>query len=346
MSQFTILIIKCGAAGDVIRTTSILKGLKKKYPSCRITWITSSTNLPLIQHNPLIDVKLALTEHILDELPEFFDLVISLDDELAQCKIAALKGKNKLIGAYLNENNQRTYTLDTEQWFGMGLLRPKEKGGKEKADQLKKENKKTYQQHLSEMLNVEPSEPILVYSEKERSFAQQFFDHHKLKNHDLIIGLNTGAGGRWKYKKLTEEKTAELALQLQQAFGAKVILFGGPEEMERNKKIMHLTGNKVIDAGCHHSLLAFAALLDLCSILISSDSLAMHIGIALKKQVIAFFGPTPSAEIELYGRGAKLIGHVPCIVCYLSDCDVRPTCMDTITPKEIIEQVKQLISYP
>lgn len=344
MNPFTILIIKCGAAGDVIRTTSILKGLKKKHSLCMITWITSKTNLPLIQQNPLIDVKLALTEHILDELP--FDLVISLDDELAQCKIAALKGKNNLIGAYLNENNQRVYTLDAEQWFGMGLLRPTEKGGKEKADQLKKENKKTYQQHLSEILNVESSEPILVYSEKERSFAHLFFDHHRLSKNDLIIGINTGAGGRWKYKKLTEEKTAELALQLQQAFGAKVILFGGPEEVERNKNIMHLTGNKVIDAGCHHSLLEFSALIDLCSILISSDSLAMHIGIALKKQVIAFFGPTPSAEIELYGRGAKIIGHVPCIVCYLSDCDVRPTCMDTLTSKEIIEQVKQLISYP
>ncbi|MBI4453993.1 lipopolysaccharide heptosyltransferase I, partial [Candidatus Woesearchaeota archaeon] len=35
-----ILVIKLGAIGDVIRTTTILHGLKAKYKNCKIDWIT------------------------------------------------------------------------------------------------------------------------------------------------------------------------------------------------------------------------------------------------------------------------------------------------------------------
>ncbi len=38
--KFKILIIKLDAVGDVLRTTSILKPLKKKYPDCFIVWCT------------------------------------------------------------------------------------------------------------------------------------------------------------------------------------------------------------------------------------------------------------------------------------------------------------------
>ena len=46
---FKILIIKLGALGDVIRTTSILKGLKEKYPNCKIDWVTYKYCFELLQ---------------------------------------------------------------------------------------------------------------------------------------------------------------------------------------------------------------------------------------------------------------------------------------------------------
>ena len=65
------------------------------------------------------------------------------------------------------------------------------------------------------------------------------------------------------------------------------------------------------DAGLH-SLREFAAVINRCAVLVSSDSLAMHFGVALNKRLVVFFGPTSAAEIELYGLGEKLTAPLEC----------------------------------
>ena len=81
---------------------------------------------------------------------------------------------------------------------------------------------------------------------------------------------------------------------------------------------------RIIDAGCDNSLMEFASLVNLCSLLVTSDSLALHIGVALKKKIVAFFCPTPSAEIELYGMGIKIVPNIGCLCCYKPKCDIPP----------------------
>ncbi len=49
----------------------------------------------------------------------------------------------------------------------------------------------------------------------------------------------------------------------------------------------------------------------------------MHIGIALQRPLIAFFGPTSDAEIDLFGLGEKIVTPLSCSRCYLADCDVK-----------------------
>ncbi|MBI2660063.1 lipopolysaccharide heptosyltransferase I, partial [Candidatus Woesearchaeota archaeon] len=45
-----ILVIKLGALGDVIRTTAILPGLKARYKSCRIDWVTKKGSSDFLQN--------------------------------------------------------------------------------------------------------------------------------------------------------------------------------------------------------------------------------------------------------------------------------------------------------
>ena len=328
-----ILVIKLGAIGDVIRTTTILPGLKAKYKNCTIDWVTKKESFDILKNNNSIG-KIYLINNKLRN--KKYDLVINLDDDYEACKLASSINSKKIIGAYLDKNKLR-YTNDSALWFDMGLL---SRFGKQKADQLKAKNKKAYQEIMYKILNLKynEQEPILNLDKKSLNFGKKFAIRNKIKKSDKIIGINTGAGGRWKDKKLSIEKTSELIDKLNnQIKNSKILLFGGPEEKKRNKKIKNLVKADIIDAGCDNSLTEFASLVNLCNVLVTSDSLALHIGVALKKKIVVFFGPTSSNEIELYGRGIKIIPKIGCLCCYKSKCDITPE----YDVDEMVKAVKQ-----
>lgn len=331
-----ILIIKLGAIGDVIRTTSILQGLKAKYKNCRIDWVAKKESFDILKNNNLMDnVYLIGNSH---SIKSSYELVICLDDDYEACKLASKVNFKKIIGSYL-DNSQKTYTNDSSLWFDMGLI---SKFGKQKADILKAKNRKTYQAIMYKILGLDykKQEPILILDKKSLQFAEKFTKENNIKKNDLIIGINTGAGGRWEDKKLSIGKTAELIDKLNnQIKNARLILFGGPEEKERNEQIKETIKTKIIDAGCDNSLMEFASLVNLCGILVTSDSLALHIGTALKKKIVAFFYPTSANEIELYGRGVKIIWEGKSYCSYQAKCKYPPK----IGIKKIINAVKKLI---
>ena len=76
---------------------------------------------------------------------------------------------------------------------------------------------------------------------------------------------------------------------------------------------------------------------------VSGDTLSLHIAIALKKKVVALFGPTCAQEIELYGRGIKIVSSKGCTPCYKHKCSKEPICMDLISAKEVFNVIQKLI---
>jgi heptosyltransferase-2 len=77
-------------------------------------------------------------------------------------------------------------------------------------------------------------------------------------------------------------------------------------------------------------------------VVITSDTLGMHLAIAAKKKIVALFGPTCPQEIDLYGRGAKLFKSVSCSPCYKQTCpDAK--CMKEILPGRVLEETRRLI---
>ena len=59
-----ILIIKLGAAGDVIRTTPILRKLRKIYPDAKIDYLTTKWSKEAITLNPNIDEIIAVDDDV------------------------------------------------------------------------------------------------------------------------------------------------------------------------------------------------------------------------------------------------------------------------------------------
>jgi ADP-heptose:LPS heptosyltransferase len=99
-----ILVIKCRAQGDVLRTTALLPALKRKYPRSFMAWLVDGESRDLLQHNPYIDLLLTFDlEDILPLLIEQFDVLISLDKEPGPAALAARVRAHQKLGFGLND---------------------------------------------------------------------------------------------------------------------------------------------------------------------------------------------------------------------------------------------------
>jgi len=307
-----ILIVKIGAIGDVLRTTSILRGLREKYKGATIDWLTSEFGKEILNNNHLINHVYTWQEK--DKLGQY-DLVIGLEDGFEACQlVSTIKPKN-ILGAYV-ENGKITYTPSA--WFDMSAI---SRFGLEKANKLKAKNKKTFQEHMAELLEVRAGEYAFELTQEEIEYGWEIVEPD-------TIGLNTGAGKRWQQKALSIDKTIELIKKLNKS----CIILGGEEEQDRNEKISKATNMPISGS---HSLRNFAGIINACSAVITSDSLAMHFAIALKKPLVVFFGPTSPTEIELYGLGKKVYPDMDCLSCYKKQCDKKPNCLDLISVEEL-----------
>ena len=344
-----IAVLKVGALGDVLRTTALLPGFRRLYPGLDLTWVTSAQALPLLEGNPLVQRTVDYREPGPREWAGLnYDWVISLDDDVEVCRLASKLSCRRLSGSYADGAGELRYTSDLEEWFGMGRLRRPEDGGLERANQLKRINTDDYgsilYRGLGLPLPVEP--PALTVPEEDKARVRDWIRANNLAARTLI-GLNTGAGDRWKYKSWGIDQTVELARQLSHRPGTAAVVLGGEAERSRNQEIAARAGSPgVIAAPCDLSLLSFAALIGNLAVLVTSDSLAMHIGIALERPVVAFFGPTSSSEINLFGRGEKIATQLECRCCYLPDCDVRPHCMQSISVERMSAAVLHSIGAP
>ncbi len=332
-----ILIIKLGAMGDVIRSTHILGGLKTKYPGCHITWVTARGSGELLLNINSVDKTIELSAESAAYLAAVkFDLVLSLDPSLEAAGLAENICSKQKKGFGLDPAG-KLYPLNKEarEWFLTGIF-----------DDLKKANKKTYQEMVSDVTGIKEknSRMIVNLSEKEKQSGADFLAENKIPGDKPVIGINTGAGGRWKLKRWTREGFLELINLINSKTEASILLFGGPLEKNRNLWLMEKAPSVLFDTGTGNSPRNFLSLLNLCDIVVSGDTFAMHAAVGLGKKTVALFGPTSSSEIELYSMGEKIVSPAECVCCYKEECDKNPSCMQLITPEKVYETIRRLLS--
>jgi heptosyltransferase-2 len=275
---------------------------------------------------------------------ERFDWVISLDDEEPLCRLASRVPAERRSGAHLDPATEaRAYSEDSAPWFDMGLLSVH---GKDEADRLKAANVRSHPEILCTMLGLAVGEPLLPADPQSEAAVAARLERLELGDGPLV-GLNTGAGGRWRSKALPEERVAELVRELDRRIPGQpsFLVLGGPDEAERNARILaELSGPeapRVVDAGADNELLEFSALVARCALLVTSDSLALHVAIGRRVPVVAFFAPTSAAEIELYGRGEKVVSTAPDACSYRPDADTSTLTVERLA-RAVLRQLGRL----
>ncbi|MDR2192395.1 MAG: glycosyltransferase family 9 protein [Endomicrobium sp.] len=328
-----ILIIKLGAMGDVLRTTFILCGLKEIYPKSRISWIVSKNNAAVLRDNNLIDEIIVADEKINEFLTlNYFDAVINLDLAPESLALAKLANAERVLGYVLDNKRNVVSSNDyAAKWLKMSAY-----------DALKKENKFTYQHWMSKIANLsrDDYEIIVPLNEVSVKKADGFLKKNKISSDKKIIGINPGAGKRWKMKKWRSDGFAAVAKYFSDKSCAILLLGGKDDEEEINALIKENIPN-VFSTGTDNCIADFFAFINLCDIILCGDTMALHAAAGLKKKIVALFGPTSISEIETYNRTIKLQASINCICCYKQDCGVKENCMKLLTDEEVIRAVER-----
>jgi heptosyltransferase-2 len=334
-----VLIIHLGALGAVLRSTALLPAIHRTFPKTKLTWVTGAPAQHLLENNPLIDRILTLSvEDQLRLRGVDYDAILCIDkSEVATGLMRTLQSKDNrgfksdgLTGAILPAS-----ALARELWE-IGL-----------SNELKFfKNLKTENQLVHEALGLgeyKLEEYGFTFTSIEGERVSQRTEAWAPKN-ELLIGLNTGCSGIIAHKKLSISFQRRLIQAIGKQLGnrAKVVLLGGPEDEERNREIAE--GLSVISSpvnkGLRDGMISVAA----CNLIISGDSLGLHMGIAQKKWCIAWFGPTCAQEIELYGRGEKILTKADCGPCWKRACDKKPMCYDLVSLDDLMRALMKGIS--
>lgn len=110
------------------------------------------------------------------------------------------------------------------------------------------------------------------------------------------------------------------------------------------EELQNLLGNKYSISWQRglNSLHEYIDWINSCRLIVTSDSLGLHLCLALDKRVIALFGPTPHREIYFYNCGSYLLPESPynCSPCLKPVCAKKKKCIEFIYPQRVKERIE------
>lgn len=332
----SILIVHLGAMGAVLRSTALLTMIKRKYPSSYITWVTEDHSKPLLAHNPYIDRVLGISTRdqlILSAMNFDVGFFIDKSPEVAGLrKIANPKSSfgfstAGLLGA-IHPLNASAIPL-----WELGLNNQKKFF----------ENKKTELQLIAEALEVpyQRDDYVLHLTNDEISSARKKAAEWSDNGRFTLVGLNTGTSGVLPHKTIPVEVWRRFIGVCSKHENWRLVLLGGPDDENRNRRISE--GLSVIQSSTQRGLRDGLTSVMAVDVVITGDSLGLHMAIACKKPVVAWFGPTCAHEIDLYDRGIKITSDLTCSPCWKRSCNETIPCCDRIDVRQFESAIEVLL---
>jgi ADP-heptose:LPS heptosyltransferase len=323
-----VLVVKLGAMGDVLRTTALLPDIVARHDRAAVTWVTRRESLGVLAGHPLVHRAVAAEEAAPILGTRAFAAVYALDadeDALALARLASAPARHG-YRAGMHGTAEGVEPGGDETLFRLGL-----------SDREKRANRRSYLELLAATAGLRWSRqpPSLALDANALDAV-----HRELG--DLArpwIGVNAGASGRWQHKRWTPHHLAGFVARLHDE-GMTAILFGEGDDLAVNRALAARFAPRVRAFDSTASVARLFAAVAQVDALVTTDTLAMHAGWALGRPVVALFGPTSSAEIDLAPNDMKLAAELPCLVCYRRQCDVEQHCMELLTPGLVFDALR------
>ncbi len=322
------LIIRFSSIGDIVLTTPVIRCLKKQVPDAEVHFLTKSSFLPVVEHNPYID-KIHLLAHswelMIEELKtENYDYIIDLHHNAKTLRVkSALKVKSYSF-----------YKLNIEKYIYTSV----------KLNILPKVHIVDRYLKTVESFGVKNDGEGLDYfiAKEEETKREDIPASHSAGYVACVIGAALGT------KQWPVHKWKEFCRQLNHP----VILLGGPEDVAAGNEIAAVDDIKVYNACGKFRLNESADLVKKAKLVVTNDTGLMHIAAAYKKPIISLWGNTvpsfgmtphygsgmvPNTIVQvnkLWCRPCSKIGYKKCPLGHFK-------CMEKIEVEQVLQIVKQ-----
>jgi len=177
---------------------------------------------------------------------------------------------------------------------------------------LKLQNKPTLQDFIFTLLGED-------FSGEKYLIPESLF--HETED-TFVVGLNWKVGKKWPTKQVSLKVWESIDLKL------------------RDSNISTTWQEGFSDIG------QYCSWINSSQILITNDSLGMHLALGLGKKVFCFFGPTSIDEIYDYKLLVPYRFKVPinyeCLPCYSSLCHMPQQCSSYIDEDEVVRKITQI----
>jgi heptosyltransferase-2 len=357
-----ILLIALPGIGDALLATPMIELLRKAKPNAEIhALVMFSATKEMFEHDPCIDFV------------HFHDFLHNTRRS-AFAFLFSLRGLKFDISINTYPQNRREYNLISKfigatKRYGITYRRRSKRNLNWlnttrllEDDRLHcvEENVRLLSLLGAEHALHENSLPALRLNLAERhaKFAGDWYPANGIDPHnELTIGFHAGTA-RFKNhinRRWAPEKFAKLAESLTTELNARVLLFGGPDDIEANAEIMRLAG-KVVTEVKTKSIMESVAVMRNLSMFVSNDSALMHIAGALELPTVAIFGPTNETYVHPWKTRYEIV-HTgiecrPCFVyspkpltCYRLDPAEHYMCIRAIEVPAVLAAVKRLMPH-
>jgi len=341
-----ILIIQTAKIGDLICTTPVFRGVKKKYPEAYIAVMANSAARELLENNPYIDEVLTIKH-------------TDYKGFKGKLRLSGLIRKGKYdIGICLNPNIPFAIAL----FWGLVPIRisvmPDFSGFTFKLtsvffSHLEKHIRgrtavETYIQMLRTLGISSNDISKEVYKSKEADAkAEQIIG----KINKPLIGIAVSSGN--KLKELGTDKIAGIINTILDNMNAYIVLIGSEQETKTANTVLQAVAKRdsIINAVGKFNLKELPALIEKLSLFVGVDTGISYMADALSIPLIDIAGPSDMKDQRPTGKNAVIIQRtdLPCVPCshtfespYYCKINTRE-CIESVTTDEIFKEIKALL---
>jgi ADP-heptose:LPS heptosyltransferase len=190
---------------------------------------------------------------------------------------------------------------------------------------------------------TETPRPVLHVPEESRRHAAELAAQNDLTPGRYALFMPGSQAAGW-LKRWGAERYAALALHLRDAGVEKVVLIGGPDEVEECERIQALTGPWVV-----FPRLAIPTIVPLaegacCSI--ANDTGTAHVAAAAPTPMVVVCGPTDPRVVKPVGDNVHALqADIYCKSCYRKTC-THHSCMALISPERVRDELAAMGALP